>query len=119
MFYETDEGWNVNIPKDCYLNEYMNTTLDMLRSCQLYVTPKKFDMRRYWTVPTFFTVSNKLCSQLTSTYGRIDFKIIVMSDYMFFVTNDHKHLSCPEDSELVKWFIRHIIEYITDEHQRN
>ena len=116
-FYETEEGWNVSIPKDSNISEYMNITLDMLKSCNLYVNPKKFDIKRYWTVPTFFTISNKLCPELVSIYGRIDFKIIVMADYMFFVSNDQKHLN-NDDSGLVKWFIVNILEYITEERNR-
>jgi len=90
----------------------------MLKRCNFWVSPEQYLTTHYWKSPLKFLVSNKTCPDMTSQYGRIDFKIIVISNNLFFITKDTKRHHIPEDAKKVNDFIQILIEYLEDSRSR-
>ena len=112
--FETQDGWTCTVPDGTKMRDYVNTTIKMLKRCNFWVNPDQYLNDHYWKSPIKFVVSNKTCPELTAQYGRIDFKIIVISTNLFYVTKDTKRHTIPKDAAEVDKFIRTLIEYLED-----
>ena len=116
--FENDEGWVCAIPEGIRVRDYTNLTLKMLKSCNFWVSPEQYTTAHYWKSPMKFTISNKTCPDMTSRYGRIDFKLIVISENLFFITKDMKH-NLKEDANEIREFMKELIEFLVDKRARH